>query len=359
MKTSEAFRHRNKSGLMENKEKANKERFVMKYMISMIATFLMGVLFLLPEHTYATSVQTFESYEESERVEWLQNQLVEQDFLKEEHMSSILDEATVEAVKAYQEEHGLSVDGIVGKQTLGALEVLQEGSEGSLVEALQKKLQELNYYSSSIDGQFGPLTTQAVIAFQQANHLLVDGIAGPETHAHLYYNQTKIANVVESPPTSKGQKEQIAQAEQNEDTTSSEDEQVEVTTEAEVNHQEQETANVEEETTTVEEEVTTSVNESAGQTMTMEATAYTAYCEGCSGVTRTGIDLRANPNQKVVAVDPNVIPLGSRVYVEGYGEAIAGDTGGAIKGHKIDLYVKTKDEAFQFGRQNVQVTVLN
>ncbi|GAF23028.1 cell wall-binding protein [Bacillus sp. JCM 19047] len=332
----------------------------MKYMIGMIATFLMGVLFLLPDHTYATSVQTIETNEESERVEWLQSQLVEQDFLKEENMSSIFDDATVEAVKAYQEEHGLSVDGIVGKQTLGALEILQEGSQGLLVEALQKKLQELNYYSSSIDGQFGPLTTQAVVAFQQANHLLVDGIAGPETHAHLYYNQTKVANVVESTPATKQQEEQETQAEQTEDTTTSEEEQtVEVTAEAEVNNKKKEETTIEEETTAVEEETTVAVNESAGQTMTMEATAYTAYCEGCSGVTRTGIDLRANPNQKVVAVDPNVIPLGSRVYVEGYGEAIAGDTGGAIKGQKIDLYVQTKDEAFQFGRQQVQVTVLN
>ena len=43
----------------------------------------------------------------------------------------------------------------------------------------------------------------------------------------------------------------------------------------------------------------------SGQEMTMTATAYTAYCEGCSGITYTGIDLRSNPNQKVIAVDPN------------------------------------------------------
>ena len=42
-----------------------------------------------------------------------------------------------------------------------------------------------------------------------------------------------------------------------------------------------------------------------GEEMTMTATAYTAYCEGCSGITYTGIDLRSNPNQKVIAVDPN------------------------------------------------------
>ncbi len=91
--------------------------------------------------------------------------------------------------------------------------------------------------------------------------------------------------------------------------------------------------------------------------MNVEATAYTAFCEGCSGITYTGIDLRANPDQKVIAVDPSVIPLGSKVYVEGYGEAIAGDIGGAIKGNKIDLFMPNHGDAIQFGRQNVTIHV--
>ncbi|MBU6081810.1 MULTISPECIES: LysM peptidoglycan-binding and 3D domain-containing protein [Allobacillus] len=96
-----------------------------------------------------------------------------------------------------------------------------------------------------------------------------------------------------------------------------------------------------------------------GRTLTVEATAYTADCAGCSGVTATGIDLNNSPNKKVIAVDPNVIPLGSRVYVEGYGEAIAGDTGGAINGNIIDLHVPTKAEAYQWGRRTVEVTILD
>ncbi|REJ09646.1 3D domain-containing protein [Halobacillus trueperi] len=91
---------------------------------------------------------------------------------------------------------------------------------------------------------------------------------------------------------------------------------------------------------------------------TAEATAYTAYCTGCSGVTATGIDLRANPDQKVIAVDPNVIPLGSKVYVEGYGTAIAGDTGGAINGNRIDIFMPSREDALDFGRQSVKVQVL-
>ena len=95
-----------------------------------------------------------------------------------------------------------------------------------------------------------------------------------------------------------------------------------------------------------------------GETITVTATAYTAKCDGCSGVTSTGVDLNANPNAKVIAVDPNVIPLGSEVYVEGYGYATAADVGGAIKGNKIDLHVPTKEEAVNWGAQQVNVTVI-
>jgi len=97
---------------------------------------------------------------------------------------------------------------------------------------------------------------------------------------------------------------------------------------------------------------------SSSRTLTMVATAYTANCAGGSGVTATGIDLKANPNQKVIAVDPNVIPLGSKVYVEGYGTAIAADTGGAIKGNRIDVFIPDYRSAVAFGRKTVQVDIL-
>ncbi|MGA9468054.1 MAG: LysM peptidoglycan-binding domain-containing protein [Exiguobacterium marinum] len=97
----------------------------------------------------------------------------------------------------------------------------------------------------------------------------------------------------------------------------------------------------------------------SGKTMTVEATAYTPYCAGCSGITATGIDVRSNPNQKVIAVDPSVIPLGSKVWVEGYGTAIAGDTGGAIKGNKIDILMPTQEQALNFGRKSITIKVLN
>ncbi|WP_257006697.1 G5 and 3D domain-containing protein [Shouchella clausii] len=95
------------------------------------------------------------------------------------------------------------------------------------------------------------------------------------------------------------------------------------------------------------------------KTLQMQSTAYTAACDGCSGITATGIDLNSNAHMKVIAVDPSVIPLGTRVHVEGYGEAIAGDTGGAIKGNKIDVHVPTKEDATNYGSKSVKVTILD
>lgn len=94
------------------------------------------------------------------------------------------------------------------------------------------------------------------------------------------------------------------------------------------------------------------------KTIKVTATAFTASCAGCSGITRTGINLKKNPNLKVIAVDPKIIPLGSKVWVEGYGIAIAGDTGGSIKGNKIDIFIATKTKAYQWGRKTVTVKVL-
>lgn len=95
------------------------------------------------------------------------------------------------------------------------------------------------------------------------------------------------------------------------------------------------------------------------KTLRVSASAYTAYCTGCSGRTKTGFNLRANPNAKVIAVDPKVIPLGTKVWVEGYGTAIAADTGGAIKGNKIDVFMPSKKKAYAWGRKKVTIKVYN
>ena len=106
-------------------------------------------------------------------------------------------------------------------------------------------------------------------------------------------------------------------------------------------------------------QVSRGTSEPAGKEFYVSSTAYTASCNGCSGYTATGINLRANPNMKVIAVDPSVIPLGTKVYVEGYGYAIAADTGSAVKGAKIDVFFPSKTDAYRWGRKRVKIKILN
>ncbi|MGC7809999.1 cell wall-binding protein EntB [Bacillus paranthracis] len=103
--------------------------------------------------------------------------------------------------------------------------------------------------------------------------------------------------------------------------------------------------------------------QSAKRELTVVATAYTADPSengtyGGRVLTAMGHDLTANPNMRIIAVDPKVIPLGSNVWVEGYGEAIAGDTGSAIKGNRIDVLMGSKSKAMNWGRQTVKVKIL-
>ena len=95
------------------------------------------------------------------------------------------------------------------------------------------------------------------------------------------------------------------------------------------------------------------------RTMTVEATAYCA-CKICTGktpdhpaygITASGEKVRPG----VIAVDPNVIPLGTKIWVEGYGEAEALDTGGAIKGKIIDVYFPSHQQALEWGRKQVTI----
>jgi len=86
------------------------------------------------------------------------------------------------------------------------------------------------------------------------------------------------------------------------------------------------------------------------ETITFEATAYT-----WTGYrTATGVC----PSRGTVAVDPRVIPLGTELYIEGYGPAVALDTGGAIRGQIIDLYMDSYQECIEWGRRQVEVRVM-
>ena len=87
----------------------------------------------------------------------------------------------------------------------------------------------------------------------------------------------------------------------------------------------------------------------SGQTLTVVSTAYAIH-----GTTATGLRTRRG----ICATDPRVIPLGTKFDVPGYGRCVAADTGGAIKGNRIDVWVETEAEALQWGLRTVTVSIL-
>ncbi|NCC80245.1 MAG: DUF348 domain-containing protein [Clostridia bacterium] len=94
---------------------------------------------------------------------------------------------------------------------------------------------------------------------------------------------------------------------------------------------------------------------SYSKAFTVEATAY-----ALDGITATGtVPRRVEGGWSTIAVDPRVIPYGTKVYVENYGYAIAEDTGGAIKGNRVDLYMNSVSAALNWGRRNVTIYILN
>jgi 3D (Asp-Asp-Asp) domain-containing protein len=90
------------------------------------------------------------------------------------------------------------------------------------------------------------------------------------------------------------------------------------------------------------------------RSMYMDASAYSAFDPGNGNRTATGRLLKKG----IVAVDPDVIPLGTKLYIPGYGDALAGDVGSSIRGNKIDMAFDTHEEAISFGRQNVIVYIV-
>ncbi|WP_100486035.1 peptidoglycan-binding protein [Sporolactobacillus pectinivorans] len=238
--------------------------------------------------------------------------------------------ATEKAVKQFQSVNGIQVDGIVGTQTKQALisaahrqmNLLSVGSIGEDVKYLQTYLQRFGYYDDEIDGIFGIKTEHAVIVLQKGTNIAVDGIVGPITWGSI---------------------EKLSM-EQNKGQATRPKTMIKAPSEARQSHIMKRP---------VQKQIA-SVRE-----FYANSTAYTARCAGCSGTTATGINLLQNPDTKVVAVDPSVIPLGTKLYVEGYGYAVAGDTGGAIKGRKIDVFFNDNGTALQWGRRTVKVKILN
>lgn len=267
-----------------------------------------------------------------EEVREVQTCLIAQELLSGE-ADGVCGSATVEAIKEFQSAVGLPVDGICGEATFRLLhavaygeiditnfmieesssqvetpvqngdyaeigDVIKQGMHGPGVVNLQNKLIELGFLSGSADGICGTATVEALKSFQLSAGMNVDGVCGIMTYAALEDYQYSGGNF--------------------------------------------------ESGTSYEEDFS-----SLGHAITVEATAYSA--EEMTGNTASGTYVRHG----VIAVDPQVIPLGTRVYIPGYGFAVAEDTGGSIIGNRIDIAFDSYSEAIHFGRQIIEIYIID
>ena len=236
----------------------------------------------------------------SPEVQYMQYMLIDAGYLSN-GADGVFGSGTRAAVQQFQSDHGLTVDGIVGNQTLAALVqadtsatsvVFRCGDSGDAVRDIQTRLSNNGYSVGTIDGIYGGGTANAVSTFQSSLGLAATGILDVRTERALY----ALGN-----------------------------------------------------------SASLSSNTSAGgQEIVMQATAYSAHDPGNSGYTAGGHALIHG----LVSVDPSVIPLGTKLYIEGYGYAVADDTGGDITGTRIDLGMNSNSEAMNFGRRDVVVHIL-
>ncbi len=181
---------------------------------------------------------------------------------------------------------------------IAADNVLSWGDTGSEVTQLQQTLNNNGYWCGSADGIFGSKTYNAVVSFQKDVGISVDGVAGPVTLKYL------------------GLGSQAASS--------------------------------------------TQVSRSgSSRTITMVATGY-CPCAKCNYPFYGQPSYLGYPlGYGIIATDPDVIPMGTRLYVPGYGEGIAADQGGAINGNRLDLCFSTHQQALDWGIKTVTVTILD
>ena len=179
--------------------------------------------------------------------------------------------------------------------------LVKEGMRGAAVAHVQELLIEGGYLDGAADGVAGPLTRAAIERCQEAHGLTVDGICGEATYLVL-------SGGVPYDPVALG----------------------------------------------IHEERAPQVSRGGGRALYVSATAYSAFDPGNGNRTATGTPVRRG----VIAVDPSVIPLGTRVFIPGYGEAVAEDIGHAISGNRIDIAFDTHAEALMFGRQELEIFIM-
>lgn len=197
----------------------------MKRHICGILIITLLIIFIFPQFAHAAPLLRRGS--KGSQVADMQQRLIQLGYLNG-RADGIFGSLTEQAVRSFQKDHGLTVDGIAGTQTLGALygskakptgsntgrsgssgtssnttpiqRTLRLGSRGNDVSQLQKRLNELGYNAGSADGIFGSKTLSAVRAFQKAKGLTADGIVGSQTIGALYSGSNSSASSSPSTP---------------------------------------------------------------------------------------------------------------------------------------------------------------
>ncbi len=213
----------------------------------------------------------------------------------------------------------LFVTVFISHTAFAATRLLREGSKGEAVRNLQIKLIELEYLEGKPSGVYDKVTEEAVRTFQRDRNIEVDGICGPQTQAELRKKNLKKASEAAKETKLREKAEREAAKKKAEENA---------------------------------ELFKKAVREGKG--IFVSATAYSAYDPGNGPYTASGTPVRHG----VIAVDPSFIPIGTRVYIPGYGEAVAEDIGGAIIGNIIDIAFDTHEEAIAFGRQELEIFIL-
>lgn len=234
----------------------------------------------------------------------------------------------------------------VSLSSLCSAAALKYGDRGSEVAEIQSYLIAQCLLTGTADGEYGPATVNAIKNFQTALGLKVTGNCDAMTYKILRaaaYDQIDVTTwrVGDPVPEPKGKRHSTDSAIS---TVKVVGEIAQRTVGDEIIKLGMKPAKLDEEEIPVHSRV-----------LRVEATAYSSAQPGLSAYTATGTLCRRG----VIAVDPKVIPLGTKVFIPGYGYAVAEDTGGAIRGHIIDVAFDTVAECYQFGRKHIDIYIID
>ena len=199
---------------------------------------------------------------------------------------------------------------------------------------MQESLIKLNYLDGDANGLADSKTIDALKKFQKDSGFTADGIAGKSTYKMLEEKQKS-----KKKSKDKKSKDKIEQPVENPS-----DKKVEVIEDIPDDFFDVQDPNV------WSEEIPAN-----GRAVYVEATAYSAFEPDSSPYTTRGHRVKRG----VVAVDPSFIPLGSKMFIPGYGKAIADDVGIDIIGNRIDIAFDTAEEAMIFGKQQMEIYLID